>query len=639
MKQNNIIGVPVSTKEYVTGTIHGYTDETTCEFTQIATGDIKIQRTLSQRSDRPTENWTDYSGPATTDYTNYKVTQVFKYDASGNLVTANDEGGRSVANIYDYNDKYIVASVVNADATPDKLAYTSFETPSRGGWRLAATASYDPNAVTGNWSLNLAGNSCSADLNTAKAYILSFWANSGNVSVAGGATLVKSAPLINGFTYYEYNIAAGTSTVTLTGNALIDELRIYPNTSRMRTVTFDPLIGKTSECDENNRCIYYEYDNLGRLRFVKDENRNIVKMYEFNNVSKQSGCPAIYYNQTITEYFNRTDCGSNTVPSDEPYTVPANKYSSTISQEDADAKAQHEALVQGQKNADQNGSCKPLYPNGVQWQDFQTQSCDDGYKPGTVRYTVDAGKYTSPVPGEADQMALDDIKANGQAYANSKAHRACTLDTDPEWQMVDNGASYCANVNGQTPAHLFKQAIDVNPNSQSYNQPSFQDAGPSDQCPFAWYSTDQSGNYYNQNCASGSAGSAYYVSIPQSAYSSNVSLDDANNQARAYGQSQANASGQCVVVGILIYSDNNHGADVTIQLHNNTSGQTYTFTAQAHNSNTANVPAGNYNITLIPGASGYYFYTVGCGYSDDGPGQVTFLGIDLNSDCNTIEIN
>jgi hypothetical protein len=50
----------------------------------------------------------------------------------------------------------------------------------------------------------------------------------------------------------------------------------------MRTVTYDPQVGKTSECDENNRITYYEYDNLSRLRFIKDENRNIIKMYEYN---------------------------------------------------------------------------------------------------------------------------------------------------------------------------------------------------------------------------------------------------------------------------------------------------------------------------------------------------------------------
>jgi hypothetical protein len=86
----------------------------------------------------------------------------------------------------------------------------------------------------------------------------------------------------NGFTYYEYEIAQGPASISVSGNVTIDELRLYPKAARMRTVTYDPLIGKTTECDENNRITYYEYDNLGRIRFIKDENRNIIKMYEYN---------------------------------------------------------------------------------------------------------------------------------------------------------------------------------------------------------------------------------------------------------------------------------------------------------------------------------------------------------------------
>ena len=71
---------------------------------------------------------------------------------------------------------------------------------------------------------------------------------------------------------------AGASYVTVGGsNANIDELRFYPKNARMSSTCYDPLIGKISECDVNNRITYYEYDNLGRLRFIKDDYKNILK--------------------------------------------------------------------------------------------------------------------------------------------------------------------------------------------------------------------------------------------------------------------------------------------------------------------------------------------------------------------------
>jgi YD repeat-containing protein len=549
MKQNNMLNVPIKTVEYTDG---GYFHETVQEYTQIANGDIKLYRTLEERSDRPTlsQDWTHYAGPTSTDYRKYKEIKLLSYDATGNLISVKDEGGRSVASIYDYNDKYIVATVVNADAVTDKPVYTSFETASRGGWQLAASASYDPNGVTGKWSLNLAGNSCTAPINnTSKAYILSFWANNSNVALTSGATLVKSAPVVNGFTYYEYNIAAGTTSVTVSGNALIDELRLYPATARMNTMTYDPLIGKTSECDENNRLTYYEYDDLARLRFIKDENRNIVKMYEYNNVSRPNGCPATYYNPLITQYYTKSNCGPDYIGSDFPYTIPANKYSSAISQQDADAQAEMELMDKGQANADampnNSSNCKLVYFNAGKTESFATESCDAGYEGGMVPYTVPARTYSSIVQGEVEQMELDDIAANGQANANDPAHRICTFDNKPAWEWVDGGRTECRTVN--SVGHLFSEYKDVNPNSPSYNTTSMQDNGPNSSCPNGpFYSADLSDEYRPTNCPQWWDSYPTYVSMPYGSFTSNISQQDADDKAYNEAIRIANSRNSCV---------------------------------------------------------------------------------------------
>lgn len=46
--------------------------------------------------------------------------------------------------------------------------------------------------------------------------------------------------------------------------------------------TYIPLTGMTSATDQNNQTVYYEYDNLGRLFLVKDNEGNIIKKYKYN---------------------------------------------------------------------------------------------------------------------------------------------------------------------------------------------------------------------------------------------------------------------------------------------------------------------------------------------------------------------
>jgi YD repeat-containing protein len=49
--------------------------------------------------------------------------------------------------------------------------------------------------------------------------------------------------------------------------------------------TYSPLKGVTSKTDPSGKTIYYQYDDSGRLKIVKDHDGNIVKNYEYNYMS------------------------------------------------------------------------------------------------------------------------------------------------------------------------------------------------------------------------------------------------------------------------------------------------------------------------------------------------------------------
>lgn len=304
---NNLINIPIASYSSVikNGSLSSmYTGASVINPSVISTGDIKPINKYVGRSLQPTSGY-QFEMDNPFNYPNLKLTQSFIYNNSGDLAGIIDEGNRTVSNIYDYDGKFIIATVVNANPDLDKPCYTSFETPNLGGWNINGAINYNTStAITGNKSLILDGTSISSpSLNSSKAYKASFWAT-GTVSVSGG-TQVATAQGINGFTYYEYKIAAGTWMVTLSGNGNIDELRLYPDNARMHTTTYDAVIGKTSDCDENNRITYYEYDNLGRLRFLKDHNKHIVKMYEYNTKQNgQIGSATIVANSTIYARFS-----------------------------------------------------------------------------------------------------------------------------------------------------------------------------------------------------------------------------------------------------------------------------------------------------------------------------------------------
>ena len=86
----------------------------------------------------------------------------------------------------------------------------------------------------------------------------------------------------NGVTWTLFeHLVRDQNEVIVVGTGAIDELRLYPVSALMSTYTYLPFIGLYTESDAINRITYYEYDEFGRLKLIRNEDQNILKVFEY----------------------------------------------------------------------------------------------------------------------------------------------------------------------------------------------------------------------------------------------------------------------------------------------------------------------------------------------------------------------
>lgn len=280
MKAKNMIAVPISTETWLTkpGGTEYLLDATINEFTLLVNGEIKIKKIYKLESTQPLlKSLIGEQNPnvLVRDNNYFKEQLNFNYDNTGNLMETTSPDGRVKSEIYDYNKRFAVAEVTNA--SQNQIAYSSFETDEPGNWTIAPGSTIvTERFITGKRSFS---GTLTRSLTSTGDYTVTLWSiTAGNVSVNGQSGTVKK--ILGDWTLYEWKLINVNNIQIVADN--IDEVRLYPVTARMSTTTYDPKFGKTAECDVNNRIIYYEYDDLGRLKTIKDENRNVLKTYEYN---------------------------------------------------------------------------------------------------------------------------------------------------------------------------------------------------------------------------------------------------------------------------------------------------------------------------------------------------------------------
>ncbi|MFT4095226.1 MAG: RHS repeat protein [Niabella sp.] len=149
------------------------------------------------------------------------------------------------------------------------------------------------------------------------------YGNAGEVQKANVASVVylwgyKSLYPVAEITGSDYNtVNAVVSQAQLDTTTDQQQLHTLLNTLRtdnrtktaiIKTFTYKPLVGMTSETTPAGKITYYEYDEFGRLKNIKDENGNIIKTICYNYAGQQVDCGTIsvtYYNTVKSQSFTR----------------------------------------------------------------------------------------------------------------------------------------------------------------------------------------------------------------------------------------------------------------------------------------------------------------------------------------------
>ncbi|WP_295121069.1 hypothetical protein [uncultured Chitinophaga sp.] len=206
--------------------------------------------------------------------------RIHSYDAVGRATEF--EGRDQLMNsiVWGVDRNTPLAKIANASAAV--VAYTSFEDGEWGGWTVPAAANTDATALTGSMSYSLgSGSITKGGLSAGAKYKVSYWTKNGSpYTVSGTQGQVVQGDTHRGWTRFEH-LVTGQTSVTVSGSGSIDHVIVCPEKAMAETYTAIPLVGITSKVSPDGKIVYYEYDALGRMKVVKDQDGAVLNMFDY----------------------------------------------------------------------------------------------------------------------------------------------------------------------------------------------------------------------------------------------------------------------------------------------------------------------------------------------------------------------
>ena len=311
--------------------------------------------------------------------------------------------------------------------------------------------------------------------------------------------------------------------------------------------------------------IYFDENDTGANRSVKirvsSRDGSVSEEYTLVHKKKEQ---VVYRNKRQSALFTKEGCNPETEKGEElEYVVEAGKYTSIISQSDADDKAVKDIEQNGQNWVNEHGRCITiLWYNVKKSKSFRKNDCDPDTEEGSlVTMTIEAGQLSSTISQEdADRKAEDELDAKGQDYANS--HGTCNTikwyndrkskmfqKTDCEVTEVGSMVEYVVEA-GRFSSSVSKEDA----NQKALEALEAEGPGYANEhgtCETnLWYNVEKSKVFYKNDCEDGFVGAPYTYTVEAGKYTSDVSQEDADKKAlddiEKNGQEQANLNGECI---------------------------------------------------------------------------------------------
>ena len=311
--------------------------------------------------------------------------------------------------------------------------------------------------------------------------------------------------------------------------------------------------------------IYFDENDTGANRSVKIRvsSRDGSVSEECTLVHKKKE-QVVYRNKRQSALFTKEGCNPETEKGEElEYVVEAGKYTSIISQSDADDKAMKDIEQNGQNWVNEHGRCITiLWYNVKKSKSFRKNDCDPDTEEGSlVTMTIEAGQFSSSISQEdADRKAEAELNAKGQDYANS--HGTCNTIkwyNDRKSKMFQKTDCEVTEVGSMVEYVVEASRFSSSVSKEDANQKAL-DALEAEGPGYAnehgtcetnlWYNVEKSKVFYKNDCEDGFIGAPYTYTVEAGKYTSDVSQEDADQKAlddiEKNGQDQANLNGECV---------------------------------------------------------------------------------------------